>query len=121
MRPPQTHENKDLTVMEYAPITLFPSPIPEPLWRQAKSIQRHYNRLMHQVAHDHEFLAKCLEKYVLFYVFCSFCILLVDYDFFKSLVQTDVGGVGVQDHQHTKSSCWQSSLNISDLEQYNIL
>ena len=46
----------------YAPITLFPSPVPRAVLQEGKDIQQEYNSLMHAVAHDHQFLKDTLEK-----------------------------------------------------------
>ncbi|KAL4235283.1 hypothetical protein ACF0H5_006921 [Mactra antiquata] len=48
----------------YAPMTLFPSPVPADVITQAKSLQKHYNYLMHRVANDHEFLENSLKNVV---------------------------------------------------------
>ena len=50
------------STVEYAPMTLFPSFMPIQVLQEAKSLQKHYNRLMHRVAYDHEFLEQSLKK-----------------------------------------------------------
>ena len=47
----------------HAPFTLFPSPVPTKCFEAAIKAQTLFNLLMHRVAHDHEFLKQCLEKY----------------------------------------------------------
>ena len=56
------HDHCSTCHCEYAPITLFPSPLPVPVLEEAKSLQKHYNLLMHRVANDPEFLCQCLKK-----------------------------------------------------------
>ncbi|XP_052818920.1 glutathione synthetase-like [Mya arenaria] len=50
--------------VEYAPMTLFPSPLPRGVLAEAKALQPYFNRLIHQVAHDHEYLWHCLHNVV---------------------------------------------------------
>ncbi len=49
----------------FAPFTLFPSPFPEYLYREAVDIEQHFHTLMQRAADDHEFLETCLKRYVL--------------------------------------------------------
>ncbi|XP_021354291.1 glutathione synthetase-like [Mizuhopecten yessoensis] len=44
----------------YAPLTLFPMLVPRDALTKVKAIQPHFNKLMHMVAQDMEFLQKCL-------------------------------------------------------------
>lgn len=57
-------DHKSTCHCEYAPMTLFPSPIPSWILEEAKSLQPHFNVLMHQVADDHEFLEQCLKHVI---------------------------------------------------------
>ncbi|XP_021354308.1 glutathione synthetase-like [Mizuhopecten yessoensis] len=50
--------------VQYAPFTLFPSLVPREALAKVKAIQPHFNKLMHMVAHDFEFLEKCLSNVV---------------------------------------------------------
>ena len=50
------------STVEYSPMTLFPSLMPAAVLQEAKSLQSHYNKLMHKVAYDHEFLEQSLKK-----------------------------------------------------------
>ena len=50
------------SVVEHAPMTLFPSLMPEQILQEARALQVHFNRLMHRVAHDHDFLWNTLKK-----------------------------------------------------------
>ncbi|XP_053402680.1 glutathione synthetase-like [Mercenaria mercenaria] len=56
------HDHCSTCQCEYAPITLFPSPLPVTTLQEAKSMQKHYNLLMHRVAHDPDFLEQCFKK-----------------------------------------------------------
>ncbi|XP_060564458.1 glutathione synthetase-like [Ruditapes philippinarum] len=58
------HDHHSTCHCEYAPITLFPSPLPVPVLQEAKSLQKHYNLLMHRVANDPEFLCQCLKNVI---------------------------------------------------------
>jgi len=44
----------------HAPISLFPSPFPRPLFEQARRIQRAYNILYARIAMDEEFLDRVM-------------------------------------------------------------
>ena len=46
----------------HAPVTLFPSAVPTPLYRSSQSVQNDLNLLMHKIAHDYDFLKQCLDK-----------------------------------------------------------
>jgi glutathione synthase len=46
----------------YAPFTLLPSPFPKLEFEKAVRIQSALNTLIHNVAHDHEFLKNTLKK-----------------------------------------------------------
>ena len=45
-----------------APFTLFPSPVPRQCFEKMMHVQTVYNKLMHKVAHDHDFLSQCLSR-----------------------------------------------------------
>jgi hypothetical protein len=51
----------------HAPVTLLPSPVPYALYEQALSVQNDINLLMHNVAHDYDFLKQCLGEYVFYF------------------------------------------------------
>ena len=55
-------DSMSTNTVQYAPMTLFPSLMPAKVLQEAKSLQTHYNRLMHRVAYDHEFLEQSLKK-----------------------------------------------------------
>lgn len=48
--------------IQFIPFTLLPSPFPEKEFEKAIFIQPLLNRLIHKVAHDHEFLKEVLQK-----------------------------------------------------------
>lgn len=58
------HDHHSVCHCEYAPMTLFPSPLPVTVLQEAKALQPHYNRLMHRVACDPDFLEQCLKNVV---------------------------------------------------------
>ena len=58
----QANNVESTSVVEYSPMTLFPSLMPATVLQGAKSLQTQYNRLMHKVAYDHEFLEESLKK-----------------------------------------------------------
>ncbi|MBN3273634.1 GSHB synthetase, partial [Polyodon spathula] len=47
-------------VVSYAPFTMFPSPVPRPLFEQAKQVQRDFNLLVDRISQDTEFLEQAL-------------------------------------------------------------
>ncbi|XP_035826147.1 glutathione synthetase isoform X1 [Aplysia californica] len=47
-----------------APYSLFPSVVPAPILEHAKSTMTHFNRLMHKVSMDHEFLEQSLKNVI---------------------------------------------------------
>ena len=51
-------------VVTYAPFMLFPSPVPRLVFEQAQAVQTDFNLMMHQVAHDYDFLRECLARCV---------------------------------------------------------
>ena len=58
----QANNVESTSVVEYSPMTLFPSLMPASVLQEARSLQTHYNRLMHKVAYDHKFLEQSLKK-----------------------------------------------------------
>ncbi|XP_069114373.1 glutathione synthetase-like [Argopecten irradians] len=48
--------------VNYAPITLFPSSVPRNSLEQLTSLQLHFNKMMHMVSQDLEFLQTCLRN-----------------------------------------------------------
>ena len=50
--------------VRFAPFFLFPSLFPERGFRRALLVQNVMNKLMMAVAHDRQFMTKCLKKYV---------------------------------------------------------
>ncbi|KAK3085634.1 hypothetical protein FSP39_006463 [Pinctada imbricata] len=62
MRTSETPDSSD--TVNPAPMTLFPSVVPRCSLEEAKSLQTKFNLLMHNVAHDHEFLEKCLQHVI---------------------------------------------------------
>ena len=58
-------ETKSDEEVRFAPFFLFPSLFPERGFRRALLVQTAMNKLMMAVAHDRQFLTKCLKKYVL--------------------------------------------------------
>ncbi|XP_060063120.1 glutathione synthetase-like [Ylistrum balloti] len=50
----------DSEKVHYAPITLFPSLVPREALNKVEAIQIHFNKMMHMVAQDLDFLQKCL-------------------------------------------------------------
>lgn len=51
-------------VVQHAPFTLFPSPVPRHCFQQAVDVQVNFNLLMHRVAHDRDFLADSLKSVI---------------------------------------------------------
>ncbi|XP_005100370.1 glutathione synthetase-like [Aplysia californica] len=47
-----------------APYSLFPSVVPAPILEHVKSTMTHFNRLMHKVSMDHEFLEQSLKNVI---------------------------------------------------------
>ncbi|MBN3274664.1 GSHB synthetase, partial [Polyodon spathula] len=47
-------------VVSYAPFTIFPSPVPRPLFEQAKQVQRDFNLLVDRISQDTDFLEQAL-------------------------------------------------------------
>ncbi|XP_033754134.1 glutathione synthetase-like [Pecten maximus] len=50
--------------VQYAPFALFPSLVPRKALVKVKDIQPHFNKMMHMVAYDMEFLQRCLSNVV---------------------------------------------------------
>lgn len=50
-------------MVSYAPITLFPTPVPTALFHQALAVQTHFNRLVDRVSQDPTFLEETLARY----------------------------------------------------------
>lgn len=46
-----------------APVTLFPSPFPQPSFQEARAIQEAYNQLYAAIASDEPWLAAIVEEY----------------------------------------------------------
>ncbi|KAI1285183.1 Glutathione synthetase [Halotydeus destructor] len=53
------------TIVEQAPVTIFPSPFPRKYFEQAVSLQKDVNLLMHRMSYDHDFLKTSLERTVI--------------------------------------------------------
>lgn len=51
-------------VVTYAPITLFPSPVPKSAFYQALAVQVHYNTLVDKISQDADFLQAALARYL---------------------------------------------------------
>ncbi|XP_007906850.1 glutathione synthetase isoform X2 [Callorhinchus milii] len=49
-------------MINYAPFSLFPSPVPENLFKEAMDVQKDFNLLIDRVSQDQEFLTKALES-----------------------------------------------------------
>ncbi|XP_061536689.1 glutathione synthetase-like isoform X2 [Phycodurus eques] len=47
-------------VVTYAPFTLFPSPVPKPIFLQGMALQTHYNTLVDKISQDPDFLQESL-------------------------------------------------------------
>ncbi|XP_030624793.1 glutathione synthetase [Chanos chanos] len=47
-------------VVNYAPFTLFPSPVPRALFQQALAVQTHFNRLVDRISQNPSFLEEAL-------------------------------------------------------------
>uniref|UniRef100_A0A674NAA3 Glutathione synthetase n=1 Tax=Takifugu rubripes TaxID=31033 RepID=A0A674NAA3_TAKRU len=57
----RVHESPNSSeVVTYAPITLFPSPVPKSAFYQALAVQVHYNTLVDKISQDADFLQKAL-------------------------------------------------------------
>ncbi|KAL3859765.1 hypothetical protein ACJMK2_009961 [Sinanodonta woodiana] len=50
--------------VDFAPMTLFPSLLPLAIYEEAKSLQIHFQTLMHRAAHDQTFLDKCFKNVI---------------------------------------------------------
>lgn len=50
-------------VVTYAPISLFPSPVPKSAFSQALAVQVHYNTLVDKISQDADFLQTALARY----------------------------------------------------------
>ncbi|XP_033754132.1 glutathione synthetase-like isoform X2 [Pecten maximus] len=55
-----TESPGDSERVHYAPIALFPSLVPRDALAKATATQLHFNKMMHMVSYDLEFLQKCL-------------------------------------------------------------
>ncbi|XP_064610828.1 glutathione synthetase-like [Liolophura sinensis] len=51
-------------LLNYAPFTLFPSPLPRTCFQDALDVQTSFNYLMHLVAQDYEFLQESLKSVI---------------------------------------------------------
>lgn len=60
----RTSEADPIYRLEFAPFVLLPSPFPKQEFLRAKSVQKPLNELLHQVAHDREFLTSILKNTV---------------------------------------------------------
>uniref|UniRef100_A0A674NVD5 Glutathione synthetase n=1 Tax=Takifugu rubripes TaxID=31033 RepID=A0A674NVD5_TAKRU len=61
----RVHESPNSSeVVTYAPITLFPSPVPKSAFYQALAVQVHYNTLVDKISQDADFLQKALARYL---------------------------------------------------------
>lgn len=49
-------------LVTYAPFTLFPSPVPKAVFRQALEVQTHYNTLVDRISQDSDFLREALQR-----------------------------------------------------------
>lgn len=52
-------------VVTYAPMTLFPSPVPKSAFYQALAVQVHYNTLVDKISQDADFLQMALARYLI--------------------------------------------------------
>jgi glutathione synthase len=64
----RSRDNFSSDSINFAPFVLLPSTFPRCEFEKSVRIQPVLNELMHNVAHDYEFLSSCLEKYVQQYV-----------------------------------------------------
>ncbi|KAI1285166.1 Glutathione synthetase [Halotydeus destructor] len=53
------------TIVEQAPVTIFPSPFPRKYFELAVSLQQDVNLLMHRISFDHAFLKASLERTII--------------------------------------------------------
>lgn len=60
MRSRDDPDNPD--VVTPLPFTLYPSPFPAQCFQHAVNITQTFNKLMHKVANDYEFLRSCLQQ-----------------------------------------------------------
>ena len=59
---------KNLDLINFAPFTLFPSPFPEYLYKEAFDVHKSFQTLMHKCSSDHDFLESSLKRYVGFFI-----------------------------------------------------
>ncbi|ESO98303.1 hypothetical protein LOTGIDRAFT_213923 [Lottia gigantea] len=62
MRPSVDDSDQDKLV--HAPFTLFPTPVPQYIIQQATQSMAYFNRLMHRVAMDHQFLVESFKSVI---------------------------------------------------------
>uniref|UniRef100_A0A146YVD4 Glutathione synthetase n=2 Tax=Fundulus heteroclitus TaxID=8078 RepID=A0A146YVD4_FUNHE len=58
MRTKETPNSSELVT--YAPFTLFPSPVPKPVFHQALAVQTHFNTMVDKISQDTDFLQEAL-------------------------------------------------------------
>lgn len=58
MRIKETPNSSELVT--YAPFSLFPTPVPKPVFLQALAVQTHYNTLVDKISQDSDFLQEAL-------------------------------------------------------------
>lgn len=61
--------NDNPSLINPAPFTLFPSPFPAYLYKEAFEVHKAFQSMMHKCSNDHEFLQSSLKRYesVLYY------------------------------------------------------
>jgi len=55
---------KNLDLINFAPFTLFPSPFPEYLYKEAFDVHKSFQTLMHKCSSDHDFLELSLKSVI---------------------------------------------------------
>ena len=55
---------KNPSLNNFAPFTLFPSPFPEYLYKEAFDVHKSFQTMMHKCSSDHEFLESSLKRYI---------------------------------------------------------
>ena len=53
---------KNLDLINFAPFTLFPSPLPEYLYKEALDVHKSFQTLMHRCSTDSDFLESSLKR-----------------------------------------------------------
>ncbi|XP_077433258.1 glutathione synthetase-like isoform X1 [Vanacampus margaritifer] len=107
-------------VVTYAPITLFPTPVPKSLFLQAMEVQTHYNTLVDKISQDPDFLQEALASTITVDDFTARLFKIHQQVLKEGLLQSIVVGLNRSDYMWEQEENGHTSLKQIEINTFSV-